>query len=86
MDSEIPLAASSTTHGEEELTEEEREALIRKWAEEGAKKAEEFQKGKTAEELYWLIMGITPEVVEEAKAFVRPFETEEEMIRDWEEK
>ena len=71
---------------EEELTEEEREALIRKWAEEGAKKAEEFQKGKTAEELYWLIMGITPEVVEEAKAFVRPFDTEEEMIRDWEEK
>lgn len=81
-----PVEPAEPEEPEEELTEEEREALIRKWAEEGAKKAEEFQKGKTAEELYWLIMGITPEVVEEAKAFVRPFDTEEEMIRDWEEK
>ena len=78
-----PAPAPVEPEPEEELTAEEREAAIERLAEERAKKAAEFQRGKTEEEVRWLIMGITPEVVESAKSFVRPFDTEEEMIQDW---
>ena len=76
-----PAPAPVEPEPEEEL--EDREAAIERLAEERAKKAAEFQRGKTAEEVHWLIMGITPEVVESAKSFVRPFETEAEMIQVW---
>ena len=76
-------SAPAPVEPEPEEESEDREAAIERLAEERAKKAAEFQRGKTAEEVRWLIMGITPEVVESAKSFVRPFETEEEMIQDW---
>ena len=29
------------------------------------------------------LMGITPEIVEEAKSFVNPYKNDEEMLKDW---
>ena len=29
------------------------------------------------------LMGITPEIVEEAKSFVNPYKNDEEMLNDW---